>query len=180
MNSSTVFKSILKGVGITSIIGIGLVSISVIGYASYETFLVIKTAVSDYATEGDVVKKSLHAVDLYLLGIAIFIMSVGLFELFVSDIKGLPKWLVVKDLDQLKSMLVKIVIVVMSVSFTNKVVTWDEKTDLLGFGVGMGAVILALSYFLVVKYNGKETNKEEAPYLPQNGNPRAVEQQEIV
>lgn len=178
MNSSTIFKAILKGVGIASIIGIGIVSISVIGYASFETFLVIKTAVSDYATEGDVVKKSLHAVDLYLLGIAMFIMSVGLFELFVGDIKGLSKWLVVKDLDQLKSMLVKIVIVVMSVSFTNKVITWDEKTDLLGFGVGMGAVILALSYFLVVKYNGKEKDKEEAPSLYQNGSSQPSEQRE--
>ncbi|MEM6765326.1 MAG: YqhA family protein [Bacteroidota bacterium] len=172
MKSSSFINSILKGISMISVIGLAIVALCVIGYATYETYLVIKTVADGSSTEGDVVNKSLYAVDMHLLGIALLIMSIGLFELFISNIKGLPDWLVVKDLDQLKSMLVKVVIVVMSVSFTSKAVTWNGKTELLGFGVGIGAVIFSLSYFLMVKEktddspslypNGKAGGKEEA------------------
>jgi uncharacterized membrane protein YqhA len=78
-------------------------------------------------------------------------MGIGLFELFVGAIDNLPGWLVIKDIDELKSMLIKVVIVVMAVSFTGKIVTWDGETDLLGYGLGLGVVIFALSFFLKVK-----------------------------
>ncbi|NND07964.1 MAG: YqhA family protein, partial [Saprospiraceae bacterium] len=73
---------------------------------------------------------------------------------------NLPEWFRMKDIDQLKSMLIKVTIVVMGVSFTGRIVTWDGSTDLLGYGIGLGVVILALSYFLNVKIKEKKSDVE--------------------
>jgi hypothetical protein len=57
-------------------------------------------------------------------------------------------------------MLIKVIVLVMGVSFTGRIVTWDGETDLLGYGIGIGVVTLALSYFLKVK-SGKEEEEEK-------------------
>ena len=95
--------------------------------------------------------------DLILLSLSIFIASFGIYELFVKPIATLPNWMQVKDLDALKAMLIKIVVVVMGISFMGKIITWDGREDLLHYGLTIAAVIIALSYFLNVKisYNKK-------------------------
>ena len=82
MKPSSFVNSILKGISMISVIGLAIVALCVIGYATYETYLVIKTVADGSSTEGDVVNKSLYAVDMHLLGIALLIMSIGLIELF--------------------------------------------------------------------------------------------------
>jgi len=46
-----------------------------------------------------------------------------IFELFVHPIQDLPEWLKVSNFDNLKSMLVKVIIVVMGISFMGRAVT---------------------------------------------------------
>ena len=41
----------------------------------------------------------------------------------------------------------RVVVVVMGVLFLGQVVTWDGQRDLLGYGVGIAAVIAALTWF---------------------------------
>ena len=60
----------------------------------------------------------------------------------------LPRWLLVQDVSDLERKLIGLVITVLSVVFLGQIVTWDGQRDLLGFGVGIGAVIAALTFFL--------------------------------
>lgn len=60
-----------------------------------------------------------------------------------------------ENMDQLKTMLIKVIVVVMGVSFTGRIVTWDGSSDLLNYGIALAVVVFALSFFLKVK------NKEE-------------------
>jgi uncharacterized membrane protein YqhA len=60
----------------------------------------------------------------------------------------LPRWLLVHDVGDLERKLIGLVITVLSVVFLGQIVTWDGQRDLLGFGVGIGAVIAALTFFL--------------------------------
>jgi uncharacterized membrane protein YqhA len=68
----------------------------------------------------------------------------------------LPEWLTINNLDDLKNKLIAVVIVVLGVLFLGQVVSWDGKTDLLGYGVSIALVIAALTYFLAQKSGGKK------------------------
>jgi uncharacterized membrane protein YqhA len=89
---------------------------------------------------------SIELADLALLAVALYITGVGLFELFIAPVH-MPEWLTITSLDDLKSRLVNIVVVALSVSFFGQVVTWNGVTNLLPLGVAIGVVILALAAF---------------------------------
>jgi uncharacterized membrane protein YqhA len=90
----------------------------------------------------------IEVVDVFLLGTIFYIVALGLYELFIEEGVGLPPWLVIRDLDDLKDKLIGVVIVVLGVLFLGQVVTWDGQRDLLRFGVAVALVIAALTYFL--------------------------------
>lgn len=142
-----------------STIGVLCLAVGVFGYSLFEIMKVIKSIFTGYSQEGEVILKALKAIDLVLLSIVFFIIGTGLFELFVKPIDTLPEWFHVKNIDELKGMLIKLVIVVMGVSFTGRIVTWDGEANILGFGIGMGVVVVALSYFLNIKMQEDDGNK---------------------
>jgi uncharacterized membrane protein YqhA len=149
------FENLIGSLLITSIfvavIGIVILSLTVFAYGIIEIMSLINLILTELPASDKVVEKSLKATDLILIGVIFFIIGIGLFELFIRPIKTLPDWLKIKNIDQLKSMLVKVIVIVIGVSFTGRVVTWNGSVDILGYGVGVAAVIVALSYFLSVK-----------------------------
>jgi len=90
----------------------------------------------------------IEMVDLFLLGTVMYIIALGLHELFIDDDLPVPRWLEIHDLDDLKDKLIGVVVVVLAVLFLGQVVTWDGTRDLLGFGVAIAAVVAALAWFL--------------------------------
>lgn len=91
---------------------------------------------------------AIEVVDLFLLATVFFIISLGLFELFIDDSLDLPDWLEIKTIEDLKVKLVGVVIVVLAVLFLGQVVTWDGQRELLGYGVAIASVIGSLTWFL--------------------------------
>lgn len=91
---------------------------------------------------------AIDLVDLFLLGAALYVIALGLYELFVDQHLPLPPWLVIKDLDDLKGKLLGVVIVVLGVLFLGQALTWDGERDLLRFGGAIALVIAALTFFL--------------------------------
>lgn len=92
------------------------------------------------------VVESIELADLILLAVALYIIALGLFELFIAPVP-MPAWLTITSLDDLKSKLINIVVVALGVSFFGQVVTWDGVTNLLTLGLAIGAVIVALAIF---------------------------------
>jgi uncharacterized membrane protein YqhA len=91
----------------------------------------------------------IEAVDLFLIGTVLFVIAVGLNQLFFTTMMmPLPRWLLVHDVSDLERKLIGLVITVLSVVFLGQIVTWDGQRDLLGFGVAVGAVIAGLAFFL--------------------------------
>jgi uncharacterized membrane protein YqhA len=101
----------------------------------------------------------IEVVDLFLLGTVLYIIALGLYELFVDDNLPLPAWLSIHNLDDLKNKLTGVVILVMGVLFLGQVVSWDGERDLLPYGAAIALVIAALTYFL--SQRGKKTKAGE-------------------
>ena len=97
-------------------------------------------------------KKSLVAfielADVFLLAVVLYIMSLGLYELFIDDRLPLPAWLEIHTLEDLKEKLVGVVVVVLAVFFLGNVIESRQPLDVLMLGGGIAAVIFALTYFI--------------------------------
>jgi uncharacterized membrane protein YqhA len=93
----------------------------------------------------------IEAVDIFLVAIAVYIISLGLYALFIDDALPLPRWLEVHDLEDLKANLVSIVIAVLAVLFLREAVAWDGERDLLKFGAVLALVIAAPTLFFLKK-----------------------------
>lgn len=98
-----------------------------------------------------------EGVDLFLLGTAFYLISLGLYELFVDPHIEVPGWLEIHDLDDLKNKLLGVVVVVLSVQFLAQVLSWNGQLDLLNFGAAIGVVIASLAFFIGQK--GKKNGK---------------------
>lgn len=145
-------------------------SATLLVYGVIETYQIVVGLISA-GKAGDKVAKQLvldciELVDLFLLGTVLFIIGVGLYELFIDSTVPLPAWLVIRTLDDLKNKLIAVVIVVLGVVFLGQVVSWDGQRDLLGFGAAIALVIAALTYFLTqkTKKDSPHGEAEEQPY----------------
>ena len=89
----------------------------------------------------------LQVVDIFLVGTVLYIMALGLYELFVDP--GLPVsgWLNIGTLDDLKERLVAVVVVMLSVSFLAYVVDLKPGWSILDVGIATAAVLAGLGVF---------------------------------
>ncbi|ADN08712.1 YqhA family protein [Sulfurimonas autotrophica] len=103
----------------------------------------------------DVVGGIIGAVDLYLIGVVMLLFAFGLYELFISDIdpaKGNEKEnkiLAIHSLDQLKDKISKVIVMVLVVSFFQKVghTEFNGALEMLYLALSITAVSVGL-YFL--------------------------------
>jgi len=90
----------------------------------------------------------IEIIDLLLLGTVLYIVALGLYELFIDERIVMPHWLVITDLDDLKGKLLGVIIVLLAVTFLGDVVTWDGSESILWLGLATGLVLFALGYLL--------------------------------
>jgi uncharacterized membrane protein YqhA len=94
------------------------------------------------------------AVDLYLMAVVMLIFSFGLYELFISEIDpakdhGASKVLEIHSLDELKDKLAKVILMVLVVSFFQRVLhtEYNGAVEMLYFAGSILALSLGL-YFM--------------------------------
>lgn len=103
----------------------------------------------------DIVSGIIGAVDLYLIAIVMFIFSFGIYELFISEIDEAKSkndgnsLLAIKSLDQLKDKIAKVIVMVLVVSFFQRVLHMDYTTalEMMYFALSITALSVGL-YFL--------------------------------
>ncbi len=102
-------------------------------------------------------------IDVFLLGTVLYIVALGLYELFFDPTLPLPPWLIISDLDDLKEKLVGVIVVLLGVTFLGEVVSWDGETDILQLGISVSLVIAALSIVFANIRRHHEKRHEKAP-----------------
>jgi uncharacterized membrane protein YqhA len=100
----------------------------------------------------------LTAVDAILLGTVLLVIGYGLYELFVDTDLEVPVWLEVKDLDDLKSKLIGVVVAIIAVIFVGVFVDTDRAADVVSYGLGAGALVTGLAIFA---FATKKTNSSK-------------------
>lgn len=144
---------------ILAVIGALLAAITLLIFGLVETVVLVQNTIASGEVSRKVAKalalEFIEIIDLFLLGTVFYIVAIGLYELFISTNIKVPAWLSIKTLDDLKNKLIAVVIVVLGVLFLGQVVSWDGERDLLGYGVAIALVIVALSYFLSQKASDK-------------------------
>jgi len=93
----------------------------------------------------------IQLIDLLFLGVALYIIALGLYHLFIDASLRLPRWLKIEDFDELKVILMSVVIVILAVNFTGIVVDWDGSATILNLGLAIAAVIIGLGLILYVR-----------------------------
>src|ERR671912_814909 len=99
--------------------------------------------------------------DIILLGTVLYIVALGLYQLFIDHNLALPRWLKVNDLTDLKRDLTGLVVVLLGVSFLGEVVNWEGENDVLPLGAGIALVIAALGFILWLTPH--KHDRDEAP-----------------
>lgn len=102
----------------------------------------------------------LTAVDAILLGTVLLVIGYGLYELFVDDLIEVPDWLQVKDLDDLKSKLIGVVVAIIAVVFVGVFVDANRASEVVSYGLGAGALVAGLALFA---YATRKPDKEVKP-----------------
>lgn len=87
----------------------------------------------------------IQTIDIFLLATVLYIIALGLYELFIDDALELPNWLEVSTLDDLKGRLLGVIVVILPVTFLGKLVEWKQGQDILWLGLAVGAVLLAIA-----------------------------------
>lgn len=108
-----------------------------------------------------------EAIDSFLVAIVVFILGIGIFELFIRKMEKpykvnekRPSWMQMNSIDDLKSSLVKVLIIAMIVGFYKKTLSpsFDEKNLLFS---AIGIVLIAIA-FCVTEISAHYHHKSKA------------------
>jgi uncharacterized membrane protein YqhA len=139
---------LITGLGIAALL---LASATLLLYGVVETARHIVRLVvpgPEPMTNRDIFLASIKLVDLILLATIMQVVGIGLYSLFIDKDLPVPAWLRTSHVDELKNKLAGIVAVMLGVLFLEQVFYWGSERDLLSLGIGIAAVVLALSYFI--------------------------------
>jgi uncharacterized membrane protein YqhA len=127
---------------------------------SLEIISVVIQAVMNQAYLKDTIVGVLTAVDAILLGTVLLVIGYGLYELFIDADLDVPPWLQVKDLDDLKSKLIGVVVAIIAVVFVGVFVDANRASEVVSYGLGAGVMVTGLAAFAFA------TKKEKLPSRP--------------
>lgn len=149
---------------LTAVIGSLLAGIAIFYMATVDVVYLLKhivhyadaelTAEARKALHDSTISHIVEVVDGYLLATVMLIFSLGLYELFVSDIdqahgtRASSKILVINSLDDLKTRLAKVILMIMIVTLFEQALNMHLSTpvDLLSLGGSIALIAVAL-YF---------------------------------
>lgn len=148
-------RRISRLVFLLAVLGSGILAVALFLYGFLVTIGSLVYAVTHFSMELEAMKEvmamSIEIIDLFLVATVFYIISLGFYELFISK-APLPGWLKICDLDDLKDKLLGLVVIALAVLFLGEALTWTGAADILGYGLGTAATIIAISLYFWAKH----------------------------
>ncbi|MGB3329043.1 MAG: YqhA family protein [Thermomicrobiales bacterium] len=157
---------------VLAILGTGLSSAAVMLYSLIATLKVIWHAFTESGFDVDGAKHLvidvIEITDFFLFGMVLYVVGIGMYQLFVSPDIRIPAWMRVHSLDDLKAQLINVIAVLLAVSFLAVAVSWTSDRSILYFGLATAAMILALAIYSSVHHRiahgrGRDTSAPDEP-----------------
>lgn len=149
---------------ILAVLGAFLASVVVLVFGALLTVDIALDALLESRVNEEAAKhislRTIEVIDLFLLGTVLYIISLGLYSLFIDPHLTMPGWLHIATLDDLKERLLGVVSVLLGVTFLGNVLEWENSRDILYLGAAIAVVVLALSVFTVTSTYVHRMNDE--------------------
>jgi uncharacterized membrane protein YqhA len=164
------YRLLLRGLAGTrivftlAILSTFIASVTLLVLGAIETFqtVIALVGLSDQAiTPAEVRQHFIEVVDLFLVATIMYVISIGLYQLFADDRLPVAPWLKVRSASDLEQKLIGVLITVLGVESLAKVIGWDGQTNLLQFGLTTGLLIAALAYFAINHNKHHDTSEEQ-------------------
>ncbi len=107
-----------------------------------------------------VIVEVVEFVHTFLVGTVLYITAVGLYQLFIQEIK-FPQWLKIDSTEELETNLIGVTVVVLAVNFMGAVFVGGTE-NLLQYGAGIALPIAALGLFIGLRAWSIKLEKETA------------------
>ena len=148
---------------IIAITGMIITSFIVIVTAFAELFRIISFFIHEGMVSEEAAKflsvTVTEMIDLYLIGLVLIIMSIGLYQLFIDSEVNLPEWLDTPSFDILKARLLIVVVVILPVMFLGYAATATDGTFIAGLGIAISLVMIAIGYIISIASKGQIERK---------------------
>lgn len=136
-----------------AVIGIFIGSSVLLFSATLDIARAIWNSLSGSDSHGSAVLRvaMIEAVDTILVSTVLYVIAIGIFQLFVDRRMNLPAWLHTEDIGDLERRLAGMVVSVISVIFLTQALEAQGGPDLVYSGLGIAAVIAAIGLFSYVE-----------------------------
>ena len=164
-------RNLLDAVGLSrfimilAVISILLGSAMLLLIGTYEIFAAIWHAFTDPGVEAiNILRRHLiETVDTFLIAVVMYVIAIGLYQLFVNHDVTLPPWLRMRGVGDLEKRLLGMTVPVLAVVFVTHAIEPTPSEQLLPLGLAIGAVIAAIALFMYQegRNEGREAGGKE-------------------
>ncbi|MCX6698957.1 MAG: YqhA family protein [Methanomicrobiales archaeon] len=138
-----------------AIIGTGIISADLFIYGFLLSLSGVYKAIIQFNFAMETVQvflaTSIEIIDIFLVATVFYLISMGLYELFVAK-APLPGWVEIRNLDDLKTKLLGLIVIALAVLFLGVALTHIKEMGIPGFGTAVAIMIIAISSYLWVKH----------------------------
>lgn len=125
-----------------------------------KTVSVVQIAVLHHESNSPTLYVLFEALDSFLVAVALLVIAVSLYELFIGGLE-VPDWMLVKHLDELKAKFGSVLIPIMAVKFIQKLLQSESALETMYYGIAVALVAFALTAFNWVADKEQEAGLEE-------------------
>ena len=138
-----------------AVIGTGIIAAMLFIYGFLLSITGAIQMITGFSLDIHVIKEylgtSIQIIDLFLVATVFYLISMGLYELFIAK-APLPGWVEIRNLDDLKTKLLGLTVIALAVVFLGYALTVSAETSILELGAAVGIMIAAISAYLWVKH----------------------------
>ncbi|ADN35048.1 conserved hypothetical protein [Methanolacinia petrolearia DSM 11571] len=129
---------------------------------SFEIFSVLNEAffeVESHLSHETILIGLIGAIDFYLIGLVLLIFSFGIYELFISQIDiarscgSFTNILEVRNLDDLKNKILKVIIMVLIVTFFQRVLDLDMASSIDALAMAISICLICIGVYYMGRHN---------------------------